>query len=411
MNIVILCGSYYPYMNPPATCLDKYIQALKTKHHIDVIAPSTHINDNSFCDEYIELHYISNLRNSIKAYCRSHIENNSHTLFYKTLQTVLLAYGRLLSYFTYPTRESWMIKSYLKELWNIKQQHSIDVIISVSFPVCTHFAAYEFKSMHPETKWITYSTDPFAMNEDASFRYSFCKEKRKKKNFIWEEKYLKAANYNIFTEELLNASIQRFSLDSKKSIAFPFTINPPVKIVSDDVLHTLKPKAVYAGNLYSKIRNPKKMLAIMSLIKEVDTFLFQTGDCGGILSIYDNSENIHVNGLLSKDKYQHVVNVEADLHINIGNTVSLQAPSKMVQLISTGKPILNFYSVWDSQCEMIEKYPLGLNIGPEFCDIDVVRSFCLQNYNKYIEYKEIEKLFPENSFEKQMTSLVDMLNA
>ena len=411
MNIVVLCGSYYPYMNPPASCLDKYIQELKKQHCIDVIAPSTHIDDKSFNDSNIALHYISNTRNSIKAHCRSHIEKNEHAKIYKLIQIAALAYGRFLSYFTYPTRESWMIKKYLRELDNINRQHTIDAIISVSFPVCPHFAAYKYKMGHPEIKWITYSTDPFALNDNASFNYSFFKGARKRKNLQWEEKYLKAADFNIFTEELIKASIQSFSLNPNKCVAFPFTLNPSITTESKDLLHTSPPKVVYAGNLYAKIRNPKKILDVMASVGEVDTYLFQAGDCDAILSDYNKRDNIHVSALLPRDEYLHLVNDEADIHINIGNTVSLQAPSKMVQLISTGKPILNFYSVWDVQCDMIDKYPLGLNIGPDDNDIDKVRSFCLDNYHKSISYQEIKELYPENIFEKQMDILNRVLNA
>lgn len=409
MNILVFCGSYYPYMNPPATCLDKYLQELKKSHHIDIVCPCTHIPVQKPKDIGIDIHFISTPRNTIKAICRSHIEKGHRLWFYKPIYNLMLALGRLISYISYPSRESWMIRKYLRVAENLQKLESVDAVISVSFPICTHFAAYYLKVKNPELKWITYSTDPFAMNENASFKYSFFKEKRKKKNFMWEEKYLKAADYNIFTEELFEASILKFSLDPRRSFAFPFTIKPPEKILADDVLHTIKPKVVYAGNLYYKIRNPQKMLEVLSLIKEVETFLFQTGDCDRILSAYNNCDNIHINGLLTKDKYLHVVNDEADIHINIGNNVPLQAPSKMVQLISTGKPILNFYSVWNSQCEMIEKYPLGMNIGPDFYDIEAVRSFCLQNCHKYIEYNEIETIFPDNCFEKQMASLDDML--
>ena len=78
----------------------------------------------------------------------------------------------------------------------------------------------------------------------------------------------------------------------------------------------------------------------------------------------------------------------------------------MVQLISTGKPILNFYSVWNSQCEMIEKYPLGLNVGyNEVGAVKKVEQFCWEMKGQSIPFEEVEQLFPDNKFETQVELL------
>lgn len=80
--------------------------------------------------------------------------------------------------------------------------------------------------------------------------------------------------------------------------------------------------------------------------------------------------------------------------MNIGNNFSLQIPSKMLELLSTGRPIINFYQMKDVHYEMIEKYPLGINIGPY--DMNVVENitrFCHEMKDKRLSFEEVEALF------------------
>ena len=91
---------------------------------------------------------------------------------------------------------------------------------------------------------------------------------------------------------------------------------------------------------------------------------------------------------------------------------NLQAPSKMLELLSTGKPILNFYFAKDSQYEMIEKYPLGLNIGnEEEGAVEKVEQFCHEVKGKSIPYVEVEKLYPENIMESQVRLLKKLIES
>ena len=99
-----------------------------------------------------------------------------------------------------------------------------------------------------------------------------------------------------------------------------------------------------------------------------------------------------------RDKY--------DILVNIGNISTLQAPSKTLELLSTGKPIINFYFTEDTQFEMIEKYPLGLNVkNQEEGAVEKVSGFCSKNKGKILPFDEVEKLYPDYKLQNQVNIL------
>ena len=102
---------------------------------------------------------------------------------------------------------------------------------------------------------------------------------------------------------------------------------------------------------------------------------------------------------------------EYDVLVNIGNISDLQAPSKMLDLLSTGRPILNFYFIKDAQYHMIERYPLGMNVHCDDCyDVKLIRRFCYDMRGKRLPFEEVKKLYPEHCIEQQVRIFIDLLS-
>lgn len=90
----------------------------------------------------------------------------------------------------------------------------------------------------------------------------------------------------------------------------------------------------------------------------------------------------------------------------------MQIPSKMLELFSTGRPIINFYQLKDVHYAMVEKYPLGINIGPDDADaVERVSEFCKQMKGKRLSFEEVEALFPENTMDSQLALLEKLIEA
>ena len=170
-------------------------------------------------------------------------------------------------------------------------------------------------------------------------------------------------------------------------------------------------KLLYAGSLYARRRNPEFALSVVSRIDGIALDMYVPfGNCDGIIAGYQSGK-IKRYPAVDRDRYNELISDECDILVNIGNNVTLQIPSKMLELLSTGRPILNFYQLKDSNYEMIERYPLGLNIGLNDPDaVEKVSFFCKEMKGKQLSFEEVEKLFPENTLSNQLAILERLIN-
>ena len=130
-----------------------------------------------------------------------------------------------------------------------------------------------------------------------------------------------------------------------------------------------------------------------------------TDNSDEIINKYVN-DNIHYYSAVNRSKYLDLICNEYDILVNIGNDCELQEPSKMFELLSTGLPILNFYYRKDSQFEIIEKYPLGINVRIDGeIGLELLESFCNNNKNKQLPFREVVDIFPEYSLDYQLEKL------
>ena len=122
-------------------------------------------------------------------------------------------------------------------------------------------------------------------------------------------------------------------------------------------------------------------------------------------------EHIIKNGLVPHAKYIELLS-QADVLVNLSNKAHLQAPHKLLELISTGKPIINFYYYKDSGYDIISKYPLGINISNDWSEEEMVKSieeFVDENCHKRVSYEEIKNLYAEHLFVNQMPKFNEAL--
>lgn len=411
MNIVIVTDSYYPDMSAPSACMDKYIQRLKYKHSIDIICPISRTHFEPLNDPYLRLHYVTNWLYSLRMKCKNNLKKGKNKKLNMIIWNCFRIRSLLLAPFYYPTIMKWQVGAFYEKLEKLCDERNIDVLISVTHPITTAFACLKFKRKHPNVKWITYFTDPFTF-QPSLYRYVFFKKKRKKRNFMNEKTIYDAADKNLFTEELYRMAIREFSQPINKTFRIKYIldkIDVPISIDLEKENSIIR--FIYAGILYKDRRNPRFMLSVFSQIENLSLDMYiPYCDCDDIISQYLSSSIKRYIGV-SRERYNEMICREYDILVNIGNNFSLQIPSKLYELLSTGNPILNFYQIKDTQYEMIEKYPLGLNI--EFNEsnaVDKVKDFCLRVKGKRLTYEEVERIYPENTITTQLTLFEDIIN-
>lgn len=406
MHIVVLTGYWYPYTVPPAGCAKHYLLELAKVHEVEIVCPpsNTHFT-KPLVHEGIKINYINSIPNKVLSYIKTNQEEHRHEWATRQLFNLYRGLRYLKSFVSKEPYDTSLVKPYVEGLCRIHKESPIDVVMSVSFNFYTHASTLKFKKLHPEVKWITYTTDPLAYNEVNII------EKRKMTHAIAiEQEVYSTCDFCITTEEMSQNIINDYHICPEKVLALPFLLlDKPLNVANSA---NIRPLVAYAGYLYYEIRNPKTLLEVFSRVKDADLQLHVAGD-RFIRQMLGQKypTNIHIDGLVSRDKYIELLG-RADVLINMCNTVKLQAPSKLTELVSTGKPIINFYYNEDSGYRMIEKYPLGLNISNTM-DYDeaakMVSSFIYANLHKQIDYTDVKALYPEHSLEVQMKKVRELL--
>lgn len=175
---------------------------------------------------------------------------------------------------------------------------------------------------------------------------------------------------------------------------FPYQSNKPC----DDKITLL-----FAGSLYSDIRSPEYFLKIISKLDERFRVLFIGHSCHTdkrIAELETKAELIARPAIPYEQILQEMAN--ADILVNIGNSVPVHLPSKTLEYINTGKPFVNFYKF--DECPTLsftKRYPLCLNISEQNDDIDAVAeqfiTFCLNSKGKQLDREFIENAFSEST--------------
>lgn len=158
---------------------------------------------------------------------------------------------------------------------------------------------------------------------------------------------------------------------------------------------------LFCGWMYSDIRSPKYFLDIVSRLDERFCIYFMGKECDKLRERFDFETKAEVV-TLPQQPYQTAIDAmfDADILINIGNSVPVHMPSKTLEYINTGKPMVNFYKFPDCPTKYYtDRYPLCLNIFEGDGDVGKTAKrfidFCLTQKGKTVEREYIEREFAD----------------
>ncbi len=159
---------------------------------------------------------------------------------------------------------------------------------------------------------------------------------------------------------------------------------------------------VFAGTLSADFRNPANVLEMLSRAaaqleeKYIRLQLFGRNDCPELIEQFKKANNFIVesHGLVSKEIVEQAYD-QADYLINIMNAYHSIVPSKIFELFSEGKPILNFCTCSDDgSLQYFNNYPLWHYSDCSSREwrkeeVDKLKDFVLCNIGKRVDFSRI----------------------
>ena len=175
---------------------------------------------------------------------------------------------------------------------------------------------------------------------------------------------------------------------------------------------------LFVGKFYADIRHPQYLFDLMEKLAGTGIVLHIVGpinymgfDKEYIEKYFTNKkENIRFHGAVPPPEADALL-TQADVLVHVGNSVDTAMPSKILDYISSGKPILNICKIRTCPTiPLMERYPLGLTLfEPSTVSsqlsvvsdeiVKQVKDFCMKNKGKQVPYEQIEKLYPECTIE------------
>lgn len=306
--------------------------------------------------------------------------------------------AKLLYIHKYPLRSYGLVRSYKKELINILNDNPYSTVVSTFTPIEAEVAVIAVKGLYHNIKTVFYSTD--TLSNELSNAGVMSSNMRKRYGLRWEKKIFELYDLLLIMECHKNHYMQPLFndyFDKMKVVNFPL-LNKFEKSISNTIeKDDGKCLIVYTGALYRQLRNPSYTCDLLKELNEetdIEVRFLGGGDCGEIISKYDNLTKGHIKhlGLQSHDIAAEYIS-NADVLLSIGNKESPMMPSKIYEYMSTGKPIIHIYS-WDKDpcLAPLERYNNALLIK-ETGDYSMQNIVSFIKNRRVLDYSIIAELF------------------
>ena len=140
---------------------------------------------------------------------------------------------------------------------------------------------------------------------------------------------------------------------------------------------------VYVGTLYGSIRRPDFLLALFAQLRRVlaqqslELHVYgDVRDCAACFEPFLREEkpSVFLHGMVARSQALQAM-ADASILVNLGNDTAYQLPSKILEYLAVGRPILNIAShLQDSSTAFLANYPLAVSLqanraGPSESDV------------------------------------------
>ena len=294
------------------------------------------------------------------------IDKNNNTLNKESLLRKI--YNNTWKKILWPDWAFLFYKPALKLARRIIKDEDITHLITVSWPFTDHLIGYKLKKEF-DLFWLAETIDPFSFNEAINNQKLYFK-----KNLSIERKVMeKADSLVVMTDGIRDKYVSLFpEILNKINVIHNIYVPEQIEVIPQNESDTNTIKLVFMGTLCSEVRSPENLLLLLErlltqkLSKKIELHFY--GKIKSNIKSFKGYEDlindcIFLHGVVPKKEVKSIL-LESDILINIGNSNPFQEPSKVIEYIYLGKPIINMYSIEnDSSKKLLSNYRLNFNIN------------------------------------------------
>lgn len=322
---------------------------------------------------------------------------------------------KLLRYIFWP-RSFWYRKNYEchtpfyleARSWLKKHIEEYDVLIACCSPYYPLQLAAEFTHRIPV---IYYKIDPVGAWDDKS---SWDAALSTVENEIkWDNEAMRIIMPDVVYRDYMHLPTK---VNGHKAVVAQFPnvrkivpLQHPSKIIEQFDKSNIN--LLFVGKFYADIRHPQYLFDMMEQLRDTNIVLHIVGPLNymGFDKEYINKyftnkmSNIRFYGAVPPQEADELL-LHADVLVHVGNSIDSLMPSKILDYISSGKPILNICKIRNCPTiPLMERYPIGLTVFEDEAIsgriVEKVKRFCIENKGRQVPYEKIEKLYPECTIE------------
>ena len=419
MNIVFVTGLYAPRYSAVGKCVKNLAAVMGNEHNVCVLSilQADSPASGSRGDGGETLLYTCSRVDGAKARVQARIARGSHPSAWRIADRLLSAcnyVGRACSKGAYGAART---RAYLKALEALPEKP--EVLIPCAGMFENVMACVWYKREHPSTVLAPILFDQFAY-ATSLYRTQFEIKLHRKWNLQVEDEVFAASDavFTITWEDHIRRNHARW-LDKVHHIEHPMLVPP-----QGEPATTSAPPvqgAVFAGTLDPSVRTADYAIKVFRALRALDAnslplerYALSIGASAVKAAARETPQCIIAHDALPAREMVSVLRQSAAL-VSIGNRNTFQKPSKHIEYMAMGKPIIHFaYLPNDPALDDLEHYPLALVLY----EADEPRqsamkldAFLREYANKELTFKEVVQTFPEGTPEHVSDILLEAIAA
>ena len=378
---LIVTHQFLPHVSPRTTRWKLLVDELVSLGHEVTVLTGTKQQSQ---DSNIETIFIGNSRASnVVVSLRNQSnsldsKNRIKSIVYKLLKKV---YRFVIRNFAWPDYTMFWLISIFKVRKKLNLEY--DVLITVSLPFSSHIAGYLINKKIGKP-WIMDVGDPFTLKTTAPENNSFLYGRLNKH---YEMKFYQQASKVLFTHD-----------DARKIHIKEFQINPSITAIGQPIskfqehLYEQTKNYNYTNNdiifgyfgiFTHGVRTPVNFINFLNKFQNYEMHWYINSDSESILqkNTLDSSKH-NFNSHVARDEALQLMTKSFHCLVSIGNLNPNQIPSKVIEYIATGKPVIHFAEINDDPV---------IHIADEFDNLFIIT----KNTDINIFKKDLNKFFSE----------------